>query len=79
MVIGRGGNYTPGGNLSLPVPSGYAHFLLLLELGREAGPNKVFLLGLADITKIRDRFSHILCKLSHYQGIKIAKGNGAYP
>ena len=45
----------------------------------EADPNKVFLLGSSDITKIRDRFSHILAKLSQYQGIKIAEGNGAYP
>ena len=51
----------------------------LSSWGREANPNKVFLLGLSDITKIKDRFSHILAKLSQYQGIKIAKGNGAYP
>lgn len=38
----------------------------------------MFLLGLPDITKIRNRFSLILAKLSQYLGIKIAEGNEAY-
>lgn len=78
MVLGRGGSYIPKGKQSLPVLSGYAHFRLFLELGREANPKEVFLLGLPDITKIRNRFSLSLARLSQYLGIKIAEGNGAY-
>lgn len=54
LGFGSSGSNISRRKQSLPVPSGSVPFLLLLELGGEADPNKMLLLGLPDVTKTTD-------------------------